>query len=195
MTRGSRSPRSIRDTSVAWIPDRWLTSSCVRCRNGLRAGCLRPVRGIPSTAMRKPSHRNVERMVVPLIIAIVAAKLVTYVFGYGLDVLLVICLLAFVNEMRSRRWWLARRLIGRRVLVGNEMATVTGLLRTQPGDYVELDPDRSSSPTTLPPRMNLDGEVQKFVIRVRSFKCPVEDVSFVAPARWCFWLPKRFDKP
>jgi hypothetical protein len=35
VTRGSRSPRSIRETSVAWMPERWLTSSCVRCRRFL----------------------------------------------------------------------------------------------------------------------------------------------------------------
>jgi hypothetical protein len=45
--RGSRSPRSIRDTSVTWMPERWLTSSCVRRRRFLarETFCAKTSRG------------------------------------------------------------------------------------------------------------------------------------------------------
>ena len=47
VTRGSRSPRSIRETSVTWIPERWLTSSCVRLRRFLarETFCAKTSRG------------------------------------------------------------------------------------------------------------------------------------------------------
>jgi hypothetical protein len=45
--RGSRSPRSIRETSVTWMPERWLTSSWVRfCRFRARETfCAKTSRG------------------------------------------------------------------------------------------------------------------------------------------------------
>jgi len=144
--------------------------------------------------MRKPNHRKVKGIAAALILATVLAVLVTAVPAVVLVAILVLALLVIINDIRWSRWWLARRIVGRRVLVGNDVGTVTGLLRTQPGDYVELDLDRNSSPTTLPSRTNLDGEVEGFVIRHVSFKCPVEDVSFIAPERLRFWLPQRFDR-
>jgi len=47
VTRGSRSPRSIRETSVTWMPERWLTSSWVRCRRFLarETFCAKTSRG------------------------------------------------------------------------------------------------------------------------------------------------------
>jgi hypothetical protein len=128
------------------------------------------------------SYRRLEEGAGALAVALVAAQVASALLGRLGWVLLGLCLLVFINGTRRRRWWIQRRVLGRR-FVCEDGSHATGVIKdvllNQPGVRLELEfipPLKPSHPS----------------IRSR-FWCPLEHVSFIAPERWLYWLPKRFD--